>query len=292
MQKFKEIWELATAVIRWGALIIGGVCLLVVCMTTGWFPEDMTLGEGVALYFIFVGFLLVYAVYWLGITSVGLLIARWPMEFIDRFEKKAPSHAVNYAFSSFKLMWAGAVWVVGCVATVYASLVVRLNFTSGMLFGIIVLCQGAFGGFLLALRRRLQLDASGLSLPGHVSPERHSKKISERRAGMYVLLAAWIVMPMLPMVLGQHHDALMGSAFRLAQLRKDHATVHVASPWSQPLRNAGLKPSESFLGSSYERFDDVTVRMRSVGSRVVLELPSGRRETRFVNVPRQFIEIE
>lgn len=109
---------------------------------------------------------------------------------------------------------------------------------------------------------------------------------------MCVILAAWVVMPMLPIVLGQHHDALIGSAFRLAQLRKDHATVHVASPWSQRLKNAGLKPSESFLGSSYERFDDVTVRMRSVGSRVVLELPSDRREARFINIPRQFIEIE
>jgi hypothetical protein len=93
------------AVIRWGALVIGGVCLLVVCMTTGWFPEDMTIGEGVALYFIFVGFLLAYAVYRLGVTSTGLLVMRWPMELLNRLDKKVPAHAVAYAFSSFKPMW-------------------------------------------------------------------------------------------------------------------------------------------------------------------------------------------
>lgn len=144
MQQFKGIWELATAIIRWSALVIGGVCLLVVCMTTGWFPEDMTLGEGVALYFIFVGFVTAYAVYWLGVTSVGLLIMRWPIQFIDRFDKKASSHAMSYAFSSFKLMWAASVWVVGAMAIVYASLMVRLDFASSILFGIIVVAQGFF----------------------------------------------------------------------------------------------------------------------------------------------------
>ena len=74
MSSYKDTWDLATGVIRWGALVIGGVCLLVYSALIGQFPEDLALGEGIALYVLSVGFLLGYALYWVGITSVGLFI--------------------------------------------------------------------------------------------------------------------------------------------------------------------------------------------------------------------------
>jgi hypothetical protein len=178
---------------------------------------------------------------------------------------------------------------VASIAVVFAAISIRFDLSDIARFGGIIVLQGFFGGLLLAARRRLKLDASGLSLSDRMPNERLSQNMGEIRHAMYAILAAWIVMPML---LGQNHNAIMDAAFRLSQLRKDHATIHVASPWSERLTAAGMKPHESFLGANYARFEDVTVRMRSIGSRVVLEVPSSRKKALFINIPRQSVEVE
>jgi len=50
MLQAKDIWELAVSVIKWGSLLVGGTCLLVTSAEIGQFPEDMSAGEGLALY--------------------------------------------------------------------------------------------------------------------------------------------------------------------------------------------------------------------------------------------------
>jgi hypothetical protein len=290
MQRFKEIWELVTAVIHRGAFAIGGTCLLVVCVSVGWFPEDMTVGDGVALYFISIGVVLAYAAYWLGITAFGLWLLRWPMELLHRFDKKAPSHAAAYAFASFKSMWSMPVWIVAGIAVIFVvASSIRLSLSDVIQYLSILVLQGFLGGLLLVIRRRLQLDASGLSLLDRKLGDKQPQNMGSLRQVMYAFLGIWLLAPML---LGLNHETLTGAAFRLAQLRKDHATVHVAAPWSQRLADAGLKPHESFLGTNHARFENVTVRMRSIGSRVVIEVPSAQRKARFVNIPRGSIEIE
>lgn len=288
MQRFKEGWELATAIIRWAALVIGGICLLFVCVTAGWFPEDMTLGEGVALYFISVGFVIAYAAYWLGVTSVGLLLARWPMEFAFRFGKKAPSHAAGYALSNFKLMWSLPVWGIAAITVTFvATRSLRIGWYGVVMYVCVLGLQGFIGGMLLAMHRGIRLNESGLRLADRLPLS--AENATDFRRFTYLFLGMWIVTPVL---IGLANDSLMNSAFRLAQLRKENAVVHVAEPWDQRLIAAGLKPRESFLGTEYARFEKVTVRMRSIGSRVVLEVPSGQGEGRFVNIPKQHVEIE
>jgi hypothetical protein len=288
--RFKEAWELITAIIRWAALAIGGICLLIVCTSAGLFPEDMTVGEGVALYFISVGFVLVYAVYWLGVTSVGLLLLRWPMELLTRFDKKVPSHAAGYTFASLNTMWSLPVWIVAGPAVLFViSSSIAWDPSAGVLYVSIIALQGFLGGLLLVMHRRLQLDASGLRLPDRGLADKHPQNMSSLRQVMYFFLGTWILAPM---VLGLNHDTLANAAFRLAQLRKDHATVHVAAPWSQRLKDRGLTPQASFLGTEHARFEDVTVRMRSIGARVVLELPSKQGKAGLISIPRQFVEIE
>jgi hypothetical protein len=53
-----------------------------------------------------------------------------------------------------------------------------------------------------------------------------------------------------------------------------------------------MKGSASFMGPEYARFDNVTVRRRSMGSRVVLEVRGGAGKPQFIGIPRDHIEVE
>lgn len=287
MLQLKDIWELASSVIKWGSLLIGGVCLLATSAAIGQFPEDINLGEGIALYFLSAGFVLAYALYWLAVTSIGLCLLRWPMELLRLAHRHIPRHAPAYLPTSFKAMWVFPTWLIALLSALFSLTLFRFKLVDVLTYGSIIVLQGFIGGLLLLIRRKLRFEASGLSMAA-VPGERSTDPIGLRQ-GAYFLFAFWLLAPIL---IGQNQGNFVDAAFRVAQLRKDHATVHVAVPWNKPLADAGLHAGASFLGSTYVRFDDVTVRLRSMGSRVVIELPTARGKHRYIRIPRASIEVE
>jgi hypothetical protein len=86
--------------------------------------------------------------------------------------------------------------------------------------------------------------------------------------------------------------SFVDAAFRVAHIRQDHAVIHVRAPWNDRVTRAGLKAASSFLGAEYARFDDVTVRRRSIGSRVILEVKDRAGKSQFISIPRDKIEVE
>jgi hypothetical protein len=185
-------------------------------------------------------------------------------------------------------MWSFPIWVVAVIAIIVSVLVFKWDWQRLVIYGCIVVTQGFIGGLLLMIRRRRQFDGTGIQLSKHEArhPEHNSKGL---RKATYTIFAFWIIAPF---IFGQNQSGFVRAAFKVAQVRKDHAVVHLARPWDIRLSGSGLTQGESFLGLVYVRFDDVTVRMRGLGSRVVLEIPSGKTKPRFVSVPKQFIEIE
>lgn len=83
----------------------------------------------------------------------------------------------------------------------------------------------------------------------------------------------------------------MDAAFRLAQLRKDNATIHVKVPWAARVGKSTLPQSQSFLGGDYVEFKKVNVLLRSVGQKVVIELPNAAGKTR-LSIPADAIYVE
>lgn len=287
MLEIKAIWELVSSILRWGSLLVGGTCLLVTSAAIGQFPEGITAGESVAFCFLAVGFVFAYAFYWLAVTSIGLCVLRWPMELLRLLHHRIPVHAPAYLPTSYKEMWAFPIWLTALLSAAVSLSLFRLELTSALAQGSIVVLQGFLGGLLLLIRRKLRFESSGLTMAE--APARNSDANADLRRATYVLFAFWLLGPML---IGQKQGSFVDAAYRLAQLRKDHVTVHVAAPWNEPLARAGLHPHTSFLGSSYVRFDDITVRMMSMGSRVVIELPAAQGERRYVRIPRASVEVE
>lgn len=288
MIRFKEIWMLITAVVAGGAIAIGSLCLLYECAVTGSYPEDLTLGQGVAFTFLFIGLTLTCAAYWAGVTSMGLILMRWPMEALKFYRDKAPPHAVAYVPADLRAMWSFLIWVVAAIAIIVSVVAFKWDWRRLVIYGCIVVTQGFIGGLLLMIRRRRQFDDTGIHLSKHEVRHPEHNPAGLRKA-TYTIFAFWVVAPF---IFGQNQSGFVRVAFKVAQLRKDHAVVHLARPWDSRLSGSGLPQGESYLGSYYARFDDVTVRMRGLGSRVVLEVPSGKGKPKFVSVPKQLIEIE
>lgn len=270
MKTFKELWPLVVS-------IVGGIAAVIGAAFGQGFVSSAIIGLSVS-----------GALYWLSVTSLGLLLARWPMELLMRFKKDVPPHAVGYVPTNLQVMWSFPVWVIAFIAVIVAAFVVDLDGPELLRYGCIVALQGFFGAVLLMIRRRLRFAASPIMLLNwdSVRATRHARDL---RAIGYVLFAFWIVAPF---VFASNQGALADAGFRMTGLRKDHAIVHVAAPWDRLLVGSGLQKQDSFLGPTHSCFADVTVRSQSIGSRVVLEIPSQTDGPRRINIPRQFVEIE
>jgi len=283
--EFKHLWETLSPVIKTVLLLTGGLCLLVHIAHVGRFPEDVQLGESILLYFISFGFVFLYALYWIGLTAVGLLVCRWPMEVTRLVARRAPKHAAAYVPIDLELMWAPLVWIVGLLALFISLFIYRSQHFDMITYGSLAVLQGGLGGILLMIRRRLRFDSAGLHLIS--KPELRMKGTNLRQAG-WGLFGYWLLAPLL---LGQNSGSLVDAAFTAAKIRKPHATVHVASPWRARLTQAGLVEQSSFLGANYARFDDVTVTHMSIGSRVAVEI-FNRGKPAELYIPRGQIEVE
>lgn len=288
MNGYRDAWELATSIIRWGALVLGGVCLLVNSALIGQFPEDLALGEGVALYFLSVGFLLAYALYWVGVTSIGLLMFRWLMPLLlKRVAKHSRSKTAAVLHTEFSVLWAPAIWMLAIATIVLGAVAVRPTPMVAFQFLLVAVWQGLLGSALWFARSRLQSRKSGLSLTSN-----RSEKRAEDPSSLRALAGFFVVWVLLPFCFVPGGVSFVDAAFRVAQLRKDHAVIHVRSPWDKRLTQAGMQAGESFLGADYARFGNVTVSLRSLGSRVVLELPAKSGKRQFISVPKTNIEVE
>src|SRR5260370_6589135 len=78
----KDVVEITSAAVRWGALLAGGFCLLYYCTEIGHFPEGIELGEGLAFYLISVAFMLICAFYITCLTALGSALVGLPTDWL------------------------------------------------------------------------------------------------------------------------------------------------------------------------------------------------------------------
>ena len=149
------------------------------------------------------------------------------------------------------------------------------------------LMQGLGVVFFLTVARRQEHFDSGVVVPDYSdgpNAGRRSDTAMARRA-----FVIWLAIG--PLVLAPERLFLFDAAFRVAQLRKDAATIHVKSPWSDRVAQSTLTKAPSVLGSDYVEFKKVNVLLRSVGQKVVLELPTASGITK-LSIPADAVEIE
>jgi hypothetical protein len=117
VQKFKEALEFVIKVVAFGAVVLGGICLLGHVIATGEFFEDVSFGDGLVLYMLSACFFVACALYWAGVTAVGLLLMRWPMDWVLRaMVKRVPLRALGSVRADYRSMSSPTVWCVAALA--------------------------------------------------------------------------------------------------------------------------------------------------------------------------------
>jgi hypothetical protein len=270
--KLKEFIELIGAIVRWSALLIGGLCLLVYTHEIGQFPEGMNLGEGLAFYLVCIGFGIAYSIYWIGLTAIGCLIVGKPISLLmarHRVKTTRPNSLVPVDLSP---MWDISVVIVGGFGLVILTLYILNNPAQNWTALFTSVCQGMLVALVLWARRQHSHLQSDLLVSADKSHRDTAESFAIRQ---FVFMAFLVVFPWL---IGPNQTFIVDTAFTVAKLRKDSATIHVQKPWSIRVSQSTLKSSESFLGEDYVRFTKVNVLLRSVGEKVVIELPQGEKQ--------------
>jgi hypothetical protein len=287
VQRFKEVFELVVRIVAVGTIVFGGICLLVHVVSTGEFFEDVSFGDGLVLSMLSTGFFVACALYWAGLTAVGLLLMRWPMQWLLRaMVNRVPHRALGSVPTDFRDMWLIPVWAFAALAV---FVVWSLRLTPIILLQCleIAVLQGFVGGLLLLMLRRHRFQNSGINITRDKSDTDVDHPALKRTAASFV--AVWIIFPFI-LVPGQ--VSFVDLAFHAARLSKDHAIVHVREPWNTRLTLAGLPGKASFMGPNYVRFENVTIRRRSIGSRIIVEVTGAAGKPQFISFPRDHVEVE
>ena len=191
--------------------------------------------------------------------------------------------------TDFSAMWELPVVALGIVGLLGHGVFIFYSSqpVQAALFLGVPLAQGAGMVFLLVVTRRKQHLESGVILPEYSDRSIMTKRrdtVTARR-----VFFVWLVLA--PLLLAPEKLFLVDAAFKLAQLRKDGATVHVKAPWSVRVGQSTLPKAQSFLGAEYVEFKKVNVLLRSVGQKVVIQLPSASGVSR-LSIPSDSIYVE
>lgn len=297
LNRFKEQAEMISIFGKWGVLFTGGLCLLIYANEIGTFPEGLQLGEGLAFYLISAGFLLVYSFYTLGLVALGSIPFRWiypgAIRALNWYSKKRGKTQKNRSFEQlvtvdFSVMWSGEVWggaLIGLMLIGFLS----PNWSALWLHLELVMCEGALLGILVASRRKRKFLDAGLAPTEAINDDTDNRK-KQHTILQRLLIAAMIAMPML---LSSQHFVFAEAAFRIAQLRKDKATIQIQKQWATRLIERGQTAAPSFLGEDYREFVGINVLLRSVGTKVTIQLPAhADKKAASLSIPSENIVVE
>jgi hypothetical protein len=283
-----EWLTLVGSAVRWLSLLAGGVALLLYTTEIKHFPEGVQLGEGLAFYFVSIGLVLAFIAYWIAVTALGGLLLRWPAEVFNLQRLRAKQRGGPWANlrTDFSVLWSFPMWMAGVLGGGFFIALLALKRPDQIwYYAAVVFIQGFILSIWLLARRRM----SALTLDSIAGPQADGE---QRRQLRIVNIAFIVMLTSCPALVGLSPTLLVDAAFRMAQLRKDQAEVHAKQPWAQRLADAGLKGHPSFLGPDHLRFDNVKVLLRSVGTKIVVELPQPDGGTRSVAMPSEAFHIE
>lgn len=290
----KELADLIGSYTKWGTILVGGFCLVFYSNEIGQFPEGLNLGEGLAFYLVCAGFMLTYAVYFLSVTAMGSLLMAWPARKMQRFhgirrQKRGRTKPDLKLLTDFSPMHDLSIAPLGFLGLLLTALYAFHDLEGAAFVLTLSICQGIFVALWLVAKRRQSDFEASLLVDERNTHSIDTSKSDAKKMQIFFMVALLVF----PLWLGPNRVDIVNMAFKVAQLRKENATIQVKKPWATRIKDSTLTSAPSFLGDDYMEFRGVKVLLRSVGQKVVIELPqSSNKPLVKLSIPSDSIFVE
>lgn len=239
----REWASLIALAVRWGAVVVGGMSLLLYAGEIGHFPSGVGLGEGLAFYLICTAFFLLYFLYWAAVTAIGAVLMRAPFEWLLKLDRKRgqtnPKHRTfphSVPLARMTSMEVVSTALIGLWFLVRFCIDGEPRWYWVLLIAIV---QGCLIGLWLIIQR--QHEFSQVSLGGIVTAEPKGQ-----RQRSFVLRASAVFILVVPFLLMPDRKGFVDTSFGWAQLRKENAVVHVKAPWTALLDTSYVVGKKAF----------------------------------------------
>jgi hypothetical protein len=248
-------------------LIVGGSVFLGYCWKIGYFPRDVSIGDGLLFLMLAIAFGSIYLLFTASLTCLGITLRPiW--------------HGIYRSFNYLVKLY-NKVFGANKVVSEFNIITGKLEHFIFALFGLLFVW--GFGSFDLKVLGSLILAVFGCALlwSGHQesgseiieieSKENLSaddnKRISFLKQHQKILA---VVILFIPLLFGGVSGKLLDGAMRLSNVKEDKATIHVKKPYIKYVEEHNIKAKESNLGKDYGTFENMSILFNGFGKNAVL----------------------
>lgn len=285
MDKVSEIKDkidiannLLNLVFKLGVALGGGVFVLY-CWRIGYFPQDVSVGDGLLLILLAVTFGGFYLFFVACLICLGIMLRpvwhglqKMYIFSLNIFNKRTGKSITYTPFviermrpELFIFALFGLFFVIGFGLPDIKTSATLLLCTWGSALMWSFYQQNTQNIFMLKHKETLTDDEL-----------KQLKKFSSNQMFFIAILL------ILPLVIGGVTGKLLDGTMRLANIRTEAAVIHIKEPYAKYAQEYGLKGEKSNLGAEYSKFSNVTILFNGFGKNVVMEVKKPEGAVSFV----------
>ncbi|MDZ7320155.1 hypothetical protein N4G41_00715 [Kosakonia sacchari] len=259
--------NLLNLIFKLGVALGGGVFVLY-CWRIGYFPQDVSVGDGLLLILLAVTFGGFYLFFVASLVCLGITLRRVWQELqrlysfsVNIFNKRTGKN-ITYTPSAIERMHPELL----IFAAFGLFFVIGFGISDIITSATLLLCAW----FSALMWRDYQQNAQNIFMLKHREPltDDELKRLKKLSSNQPFFIAILLI---LPLVIGGVTGKLLDGTMRLANIRTEAAVVHIKEPYAKYAEEYGLKGEKSNLGTEYSKFSNVSILFNGFGKNVVME---------------------
>lgn len=266
-------------------VLLGGAVLLIYCWRIGYFPSDVTVGDGLLFIILAISFGGVYTFFVSCITNLGM----WPISLYKNLKAWLPSLYQKFRRGKGRVAKATMGWPeLDSIIFALLGIILILGFGWGEYRVLLSLTfTSIFCAILWDLYLRIEKLARSMIQVSEASnvDNQYAKKMLNKK---YTVLVALFI---LPLAMGGVTGKIFDGTMRIANIRTDSVSIHLKGEYAILAEDAGVKTRESTLGNEFKFLDNANVLFEGFGRNVVIEVAGDKNKKIKLVVPRDHLHI-
>ncbi|MEQ9875513.1 hypothetical protein ABRP91_16880 [Pectobacterium brasiliense] len=247
----------------------GGTVLIFYCWRIGYFPQDVSVGDGLLFILLAVAFGSLYLFFVVCLTSLGLVLRpvwhglqRLLVLLLKGYNKITGK---NLEYTPFIIEKARPEVFIFAIFGIF--FIINYGFSNIKTLATLILC--VWGGALVwSLYQQNSRDIFLLERKGNLTDD-DSRRLKNLSSSQPVIISIVLVIPLL---IGGVTWKLLDGSMRLINIRTDATVVHIKEPYVKYATEYGLNGEESNFGSEYAKFKNVSILFNGFGRNIVIEM--------------------